>query len=97
MYRQGDVLVVGVEHAPPPARDREGGIGIANGPVAGRVHAVVGPGVEVYLSKGTTYVRVPVSAVLTHPDHAPIPLPAGHYRVVRRRQYVTGQATSIGD
>jgi hypothetical protein len=35
--------------------------------------------------------------VLTHEEHAPIPLPAGLYRVVQQREFVPGSFRLIAD
>jgi hypothetical protein len=32
-----------------------------------------------------------------HEEHAPIPLPAGYYRIVRQREYVPGSIRPVAD
>ena len=36
------------------------------------------------------FVEVPTHGRITHEEHGPISLPAGHYRVVRQREYIPG-------
>ncbi|HVM04206.1 MAG TPA: hypothetical protein VM242_03445 [Acidimicrobiales bacterium] len=50
-------------------------------------HAVRGEGIEAFMSRGDMFLRVAGSATLTHPDHAPLTVPAGTYRVARQREY----------
>lgn len=42
---------------------------------------------ELFEKDGTLYMRLPAEAKLTHPEHAPIAIPAGEYRVVRQQEY----------
>jgi hypothetical protein len=36
------------------------------------------------------FLRIATGAMLTHEEHAPIPLPAGLYRVVQQREFDPG-------
>ena len=42
-------------------------------------------------------VSVPDGAVLSHPEHAALILPAGEYRVTRQREYTPGRARGMWD
>jgi hypothetical protein len=43
------------------------------------------------------FLLLAAGALLTHEEHAPIPLPAGAYRVVRQREYTSEQVRDVAD
>jgi hypothetical protein len=43
------------------------------------------------------FLLLATQALLTHDEHAPIPLPAGAYRVVRQREYTPEQVRDVAD
>jgi hypothetical protein len=99
MFRQGDILLVPVEgeqlpqHALPLPRDATGRLVLALGEATGHAHAVATPDADLLADPDEVdrrFLRIVTEALLTHEEHAPIPLPAGLYRVVRQRQYVPG-------
>ena len=92
VFRQGDVLVIGIEAPPPGAikTDRQGRrIVLAWGEVTGHAHAVADLHVEAFERDGQMFLRVPDEpATLRHEEHDPIELPPGAYEVRRQREYV---------
>lgn len=105
MYRQGDVLVVPIaaERVPecvPVPRDRRGRMVLARGEATGHAHVISGPGLRLLADRDdpeSMFVDVPSHGRLTHEEHGPIPLPSGHYRVVRQREYVPGSFRPVAD
>jgi hypothetical protein len=91
MYRQGDVLLVRVDESPAKARvvpRTAGRVILALGESTGHAHAIADPGVELLENAHGRVVIVPEGgATLSHEEHAPIPLPAGAYRVILQREY----------
>ncbi|MFO0810609.1 MAG: hypothetical protein U0746_18435 [Gemmataceae bacterium] len=88
LYRHGDVLVAAVGGIPSQAVRRPHLV-LAEGEVTGHMHRIAEPGsAELYQDRGQTYLRVVAdSATLVHPEHGPIALPRGDYRVWRQREY----------
>lgn len=105
MYRQGDVLIIPVDQGDLPAcapvpRDRKGRMVLARGEATGHAHVVGGPGVQLLADlddPDLMFLEVPAHARLSHEEHGPIPLPSGHYRVVRQREYVPGSFRPVAD
>ncbi len=98
-YRQGDVLLVaaaglpaGLEPLPPPQRDLHP---LApSDAAAGGSHLVpLSPGVRAFRPAGgeggaAEWLQVAGGGVtITHPEHAPLRLEPGVWRVVRQREY----------
>ncbi|MBU2670871.1 hypothetical protein KOI35_45955 [Actinoplanes bogorensis] len=105
MYRQGDVLIVPVAEGAVPSctavpRDRQGRMVLARGEATGHAHVVGGPGLQLLADVDdpeSMFVEVPSYGRVTHEEHGPISLPAGHYRVVRQREYVPGSFRPVAD
>ena len=87
MYRQGDVLLVPIDAVPRPARRNDGPVRLSRGRTSRYPHAVSGKRVEAFMANGHDYLRVHETATMTHPEHAPLAIPAGIYRVLRQREY----------
>jgi hypothetical protein len=96
MYRQGDVLLVPVDPAQLPARpareerDQQGRLVLANGEATGHAHVVAAPTAELLTDPDEVerrFLVLATHALLTHEEHASVPLPAGTYQVVRQREY----------
>jgi hypothetical protein len=88
LYRHGDVLVSAIDTIPADAVKRPHLI-LAEGEITGHMHRIAEPGsAELYQETGQTFLRVVAeSATLVHPEHGPIALPRGDYRVWRQREY----------
>jgi hypothetical protein len=90
-YRQGDVLLLRVDHIPDDAKKRtgKGALTIAYGEVTGHHHTLVGDGIEVLVSEAEeVFARIMSSADLVHQEHATITLEPGLYKYVPQREYV---------
>jgi hypothetical protein len=99
MFRQGDVLLVPVStrelptSVQPLPRDARGRLVLALGEATGHAHAVSARDAELLADPAEVdrrFLRIATEAMLTHEEHAPIPLPAGLYRVVQQREFVPG-------
>ncbi|GAA2700948.1 hypothetical protein [Actinoplanes palleronii] len=105
MYRQGDVLIIPVDQAEVPAcapvpHDRRGRMVLARGEATGHAHVVGGPGLRLVADLDDPermFVEVPTHGRVSHEEHGPIALPAGHYRVVRQREYIPGAFRPVAD
>jgi len=105
MYRQGDVLIapVGATDVPQCAavpRDRRGRMVLARGEATGHAHVVAGPGLQLLADVDDPermFLDIPAYGRVSHEEHGPIPLPAGHYRVIRQREYVPGSFRPVAD
>jgi hypothetical protein len=106
MFRQGDVLLVPVStselprSARPLPRDARGRLVLALGEATGHAHAVIARDAELLAEAADVdrrFLRIATEAMLTHEEHAPIPLPAGLYRVVQQREYVPGSFRPVAD
>jgi len=94
MFRQGDVLVVGVDslpdHLTPVPRDA-GRVVLAYGEVTGHAHAIWSERVQFFREDGSGRGFIQVSAgepvALSHEEHDTIDLAPGTYEVVRQREY----------
>ncbi len=101
MYRQGDVLLIRVNHIPLGAlpEDRaDGRIILAYGEATGHAHAIAEADAEVFSHEGRRFVRIGLGgATLAHEEHGAIPLPAGEYRVVTQREYSPDENRNVAD
>ncbi|GAA4949811.1 hypothetical protein [Actinoplanes utahensis] len=105
MYRQGDVLIIPVpeESVPvcaPVPRDRRGRMVLARGEATGHAHVVAGPGLRLLADiddPERMFIEALAHGRVSHEEHGPIPLPAGHYRVVRQREYIPGAFRPVAD
>ena len=97
MFRQGDVLIRRLDALPPDGRKRmkrddQGRIVLAYGEVTGHAHAIYDPGVVAWsLGDKMLLTVTDETALVKHEEHLPIELPAGHYEVVRQRQWTVAQ------
>jgi hypothetical protein len=104
-YRQGDVLVEGVNSIPKEATmivDRENGrVVLAHGEVTCHAHAIADHGVtlrRVPTAPGVSYLEIAEAlAMLTHQEHATVALPTGVYRVERQREYAPAAIRNVAD
>jgi hypothetical protein len=88
LYRHGDVLVSAIAAIPADAVKRPHLV-LAEGEMTGHSHRIAEAGsAELYQLGTHMYLRVLApTATLVHDEHGPIPLPRGHYRVWRQREY----------
>src|SRR5690242_7295373 len=105
MFRQGDVLIVEVPagevpECTPVPRDRHGRMVLARGEATGHAHVIGGPGLTLLADRDdpeSLFLDVPSHGRVTHEEHGPITVPAGHYRVIRQREYVPGAFRPVAD
>jgi hypothetical protein len=95
-FRQGDVLLVPVDEAPPrctPVLREAGRLVLAHGEVTGHAHVITDPAAELVSREQAEELFLLVygdDAVLEHEEHDPIAIPPGAYRVIRQREYAPG-------
>jgi hypothetical protein len=96
--RQGDIFVEQIQQLPEPLVSAPASLYsgdpvhvLAEGEATGHAHRIAaGPGIEWFIGgPGSTvgWLRLARHALLEHDEHAPLPLSAGCYRVVRQRRY----------
>jgi hypothetical protein len=104
IVRQGDVLLVPVERIPRFARKDVPGreLVLAEGEATGHAHTVQGrarivPAAVHYLAPTDRYLLVEGgTAVIVHPEHEPITVSKGVYRIVRQREYAPSPRRAAG-
>jgi hypothetical protein len=92
LLRQGDVLLIPVDHVPDAATVIRAGsrLILAEGEATGHAHAVLADEAELIETRnGTSFLRVvdEGTAALVHEEHDTIPLAPGVYEVRRQREY----------
>jgi hypothetical protein len=91
MYRQGDVLFIGITRLPHGNRQtREDGI-VAHGELTGHSHRLAHAdraSAEVLKIGDHLYVNAAEASIFEHQEHGPITLPPGVYEVRIQREYV---------
>src|SRR5437899_5066162 len=97
-FRQGDVFVVAVESIPDDATPEEreqGTIVLGDGKATGHKHQIESRDASSLRTKsGERYLRIRKHAVrLFHEEHSPVELPPGNYKIVRQREYESGEWT----
>lgn len=106
IYRQGDILIVGVEAVPAgaqPLDSTRGRLVLAEGEVTGHAHAIVATAEEATLYSVADEidrwlrVRSHQGVALRHQEHATIRLAPGNYRIVRQREYAPGEIRRVAD
>jgi hypothetical protein len=106
MYRQGDVLVMAIDHAALPSnlidapRDRNNRLVLARGEATGHAHVLTGERVVMRCPPDqpeTLYLLIEGYGRLVHEEHGPIGIPAGVYRVIRQREYEPGAIRPVND
>jgi hypothetical protein len=106
MYRQGDVLLVPIDPAQLPThparqdRDERGRLVLAHGEVTGHAHVVTAQAAQLLTDPDEVerrFLVLATQALLTHEEHASIPLPAGTYQVVRQREYTATADRDVAD
>ena len=92
-YRQGDLLLIQIPATTAgevlPHRI------LAEGEKTGHCHQLQEG--ELLLAGRDLFARLSREAVLVHPEHHPLRLPPGHYRVVRQREYTPRENHRVFD
>jgi hypothetical protein len=96
IYRQGDVLIMGVDDGRDDLRERspeprdEGRIVLAYGEVTGHAHAIADTHATLWRLAGDDRLLTVTGAevALRHEEHDTIVIPPGTYLVRRQREYV---------
>jgi len=108
MYRQGDVLIVGVDEIPvdaePMEPEEDGAATLALGEATGHSHRVHGDVRMFRRAADAELVQLPrflqvrgAPAVLLHQEHDQIAIPPGNYRVIQQREYSPGEIRRVAD
>ena len=102
--RQGDVLLVPVDTAPPADAARTSEVILALGEITGHAHRLSGAAVLEWQKGGNRFVRVLGSepGALSHEDHDPVPARVvaseQTYRVIQQREWsLAGQWQQVAD
>lgn len=90
MYRQGDLLFIGVEKLGENCELKHGLV-VLGSSITGHDHAIRAGKVFMHepnrWDNANFYVEVPSEGTeLYHPEHRTIPLPGGFYKVIRQRE-----------
>ncbi len=112
-YRQGDVLIERIAGISGNATKQKPSthLILAHGEVTGHHHALTAEspvdwfqpdempaaGREANPLAGRLYVSLPAGGVVTHQEHSKIQLPAGHYRIIRQREYSPEAIRNVAD
>ena len=100
--RQGDVLLIPVDKAPPEGLQTQEQVILAVGELTGHAHRLSGQVLE-WLENGDRYVRVQGEAgMLQHEEHDPVPVaviqPETTYRVIPQQETdLRGQWRKVTD
>lgn len=101
MYRQGDVLIVGIESLPAdafPVVTGDDRVVVAYGEATGHAHVLAADDVELFQHRRDQFVRVGSGgAELVHDEHETITLPEGDYRIVLQREYTPEEIRPVAD
>ena len=101
IFRQGDVLIERVDTAIPAGAEKvkpdAGRVILAYGEVTGHAHALDSRLAQMYRWEGDELIEVKKGAVITHEEHAPIPLEPGVYRIRHQREYHPQELRRVED
>lgn len=94
IYRQGDVLVRKIKALPKnlsPAAAENGRFVLAHGEATGHHHSfAISDRVAMFREDGSgggLFLTISEPVALEHQEHTALTIPAGHYAVVRQREY----------
>ncbi len=98
MWRQGDVLIDGCEDVPADAQ-RVKKLVLAHGERTGHTHAIKDrEAAELFRLGDDLYLRVLADeATVVHPEHGPVTLPHGTYRVWKQREFTEARPRWVRD
>jgi len=95
LWRQGDILIQEVAAVPRNAAKRDDLV-LAEGVATGHRHEVrPAQAAMLFEERDTLYLRVRDAVTVTHPEHKPISLGAGIYKVWRQREFADEGRTRI--
>ena len=100
IYRQGDVLFKEVRAIPQGDRKKRPTGHILEGEATGHIHKVAELEAAEVLEVGAgLYLNVSAEGgvSIVHEDHDTLTLPAGHYEVVRQREYSPEEIRNVAD
>lgn len=98
LWRQGDLLIQQIDEIPPNVR-RCKRLVLAQGDATGHKHQIKdAKSARLYTSDRTLFVDViGDEATIVHPEHGPIQLGRGKYKVWRQHEFTVFGLTTIGD
>jgi hypothetical protein len=99
MWRQGDVLIDDVSEVPATAT-RLKRLVLASGDSTGQRHTIKDrKSAELFADAGDRlYLRVTADqATVSHPEHGPVTLPRGQYRVWKQREFTDAKPRPVYD
>ena len=100
-YRQGDVLLCGVEEIPlTPMPSNGNRVIVAFGELTGHAHAFAAQHARLFRDEpsGRSFVAIAEGgASLLHEEHDPIQIPEGRYELRRQREYTQQRPHYVAD
>ncbi len=99
-YRQGDILFVRKDAKPAGKAIARPTGHILEGEATGHIHRLSAPCLEtaeVYEVDGKLFVSSEEGISIVHEEHRTLDLPAGHYEVVRQREYSPEEIRNVAD
>lgn len=99
MIRQGDVLLVPVDEMPEGSTvtSEDGRLILARGEATGHHHSVADRDAALVQAAEGVFLHIMAPTPLEHPQHAPIRLEPGAYRVVTQREYTPQEILRVRD
>lgn len=97
-YRQGDVIMIGIEKFPVDQKSlkvRKDNV-ILEGEISGHKHLLVDG--ELYQDgEGNLFVKADEDTQVVHEEHKPIDIEKGFYRITRQREYAEDTNSFVVD
>lgn len=102
MFRQGDILLIPLPSGNPQGQEQpavNGAVVLAHGEATGHAHVIRSPRARLFQDESRMLLRVEglLPVELTHEEHATLSIPAGHYQVVRQREYTPEAIRQVSD
>jgi len=101
MLRQGDVLLVRVDHIPAVTKNvprSQHGIVLAEGEVTGHAHRISSRHAQlVRTEEDVRFLRVTAPVTLRHEEHKTVEIPPGNYRVTIHHEYQPAAIVRVED
>lgn len=101
VLRQGDVLLVSVDHLPATATEstEKDDIILAHGEVTGHAHRIKAPLAKAKLwdASAERFLQVFEKVSITHEEHAQIDVPPGNYRIAIQQEYSPAELRNVAD